>query len=170
MTKFHKRQKVWLYWPRPPVRQQYKKLTRLWTLENSLIQEFSSSKASPCLEWRNSSGTCRSFATLCFATSHWQRNRGWARHERPARRSRSDSNTQWDPSRRPWFVWAAGISGHGFTRTRFPVFGHAGPRFSSLQAVHPGSEAPGLSGAIHPWLKPCDLKHKNNLLNLKFCY
>jgi len=31
MTKVHEGQKVWLYWPRPPVRQQYKKLTRLWT-------------------------------------------------------------------------------------------------------------------------------------------
>jgi len=31
MTRFHEGQKVWLYWPRPPVRQQYKKLTRLWT-------------------------------------------------------------------------------------------------------------------------------------------
>jgi len=31
MTRFHEGQKVWLYLPRPPVRQQYKKLTRLWT-------------------------------------------------------------------------------------------------------------------------------------------
>ena len=31
MTRFHEGQKVWLYWSRPPVRQQYKKLTRLWT-------------------------------------------------------------------------------------------------------------------------------------------
>jgi len=31
MTRFHEGQKVWLYWLRPPVRQQYKKLTRLWT-------------------------------------------------------------------------------------------------------------------------------------------
>jgi len=31
MTRFHEGQKVWLYWPRPPVRQQCKKLTRLWT-------------------------------------------------------------------------------------------------------------------------------------------
>ena len=31
MTKFDEGQKVWLYWPRPPVCQQYKKLTRLWT-------------------------------------------------------------------------------------------------------------------------------------------
>jgi len=31
MTKFYEGQKVWLYWPRPPIRQQFKKLTRLWT-------------------------------------------------------------------------------------------------------------------------------------------
>jgi len=31
MTRFHKGQKVWLYWPRLPVRQQFKKLTRLWS-------------------------------------------------------------------------------------------------------------------------------------------
>jgi len=31
MTKFHEGQKVWLYRPRLPVRQQYKKLTPLWT-------------------------------------------------------------------------------------------------------------------------------------------
>jgi len=31
MTRFHEGQKVWLYWPRPPVRQQFTKLTRLWT-------------------------------------------------------------------------------------------------------------------------------------------
>jgi len=26
MTRFHEGQKVWLYWPRPPVREQFKKL------------------------------------------------------------------------------------------------------------------------------------------------
>jgi len=31
MTRFHEGQKVWLYWPRVSVRQQFKKLTRLWT-------------------------------------------------------------------------------------------------------------------------------------------
>jgi len=31
MTRFYEGQKVWLYWPKPPVRQQFKKLTRLWT-------------------------------------------------------------------------------------------------------------------------------------------
>jgi len=31
MTRFHDGQKVWLYWPRPPLCQQFKKLTRLWT-------------------------------------------------------------------------------------------------------------------------------------------
>jgi len=31
MTRFDEGQKIWLYWPRPPIRQQFKKLTRLWT-------------------------------------------------------------------------------------------------------------------------------------------
>jgi len=31
MTRFHEEQNVWLHWPRPPVRQQFKKLTRLWS-------------------------------------------------------------------------------------------------------------------------------------------
>ena len=31
MTRFHEGLKIWLYWPRPPVRQQFKKLTCLWT-------------------------------------------------------------------------------------------------------------------------------------------
>jgi len=31
MTRFHEGQKVWLYWPRLQVHQQFKKLTRLWT-------------------------------------------------------------------------------------------------------------------------------------------
>jgi len=31
MTRFYEGQKVWLYWPKPSVRQLFKKLTRLWT-------------------------------------------------------------------------------------------------------------------------------------------
>ena len=41
------------------------------------------------------------------------------------------------------------------------------PKFSGLQVVHSGSEAPGISGAIHPRLRPCDIKHKDSQVNTK---
>ena len=30
-TPFYEKQLVWLFWPRPPVRQKYRKLQKLWT-------------------------------------------------------------------------------------------------------------------------------------------
>jgi len=50
MTRFYEGQKVWLYWSKPPVRQQFKKLTPVdWSMENSLVQKSSCRRTSSCL-------------------------------------------------------------------------------------------------------------------------
>ena len=171
MTRFDEGQKVWLYWPRPPIRQQFKKLTRLWTgpwkivlfkspvvvelhhVSNGAIQVVHVDRLIPCVslpaigeETDDEPDTDNQPDTPDQAqvpNEVIQDIPGL--FEENTLRQPQDSQTVDSQEPDSQFL----------------------PKFSGLQVVHSGSEAPGISGAIHPRLRPCDIKHKDSQVNTK---